>query len=83
MSQWEPVYGIRVFTQNSYNIYRNSKHTNKVVFDLATRLLSFVVQDLLVRLLNKANFCVKEAYDSKLGFKFLSDICLLLHALKN
>lgn len=50
---------------NSHDQFRDAKQTDKVVFDLATKLLFPEIQKVLVRLLNKANKTVKETYKSK------------------
>lgn len=77
VSQRNAIYVTRLLTHNSHNTYRDSKQTDKAVYDLATQSLSSAVQGLLVSFLNKANVWVKEAHNSNPGFEFPPSMCPL------
>jgi hypothetical protein len=71
MSQIELVIIIQIVIQTSHHQFRDSKQTDKVIIDLATRFFSFKMKSLLVYLLNEANIYVRKTYQSKKEQKIL------------
>lgn len=58
-------------------MYRDSKQTDKAVFDLATRSFSPGVPDFLMSLLNEDNKWVKETHESHHEMELLQAKCCL------
>ena len=64
VSQIWPVQVNRIIVKNSHYVYQESRQMEKSILNLATRLYSKNVQDLLINLLNKGSKEVQRAHAS-------------------
>ena len=63
----------RIFLDNSHDVYREMRQSDKAIMELATRAHEPIVRELLVDLLNEYNNEVVEAHESEIGRAILKE----------